>query len=398
MCIINYPAEVTNTEILVSPNRDSKRQLVVYANKVQTTHQGNAMILPVPNPHTVKLHDLSQYSDIFKDCARSFVDESQMMRSLYTNSSFGVSKGITLEVHQCGSYNVSIVPSVNDFHRIDATQFQLNPAVGQILSQYYHNNFGFIVCKLRTGTSETYHPIGYSHQMIKPHTLFVPTRHHHGHEAEVISHYDHNIYSINTKSLAGNAEWTHTFEVNTDKIPNFQFPEVVCFNKFRIKANDMNTDLQFYLDSLVESFGQYRGVDGCLFKTNHPEMKFTNVGSIYIEPTFRGLKLYDSSRPHESIKFAGPGTTFAVDGNRIQVTDDVGTPQEKVIIFQFNPKDTSRSPGFYSGNSSVTWGSPQSLDVFDPFQPVGTTHGLWTTRLQPKPVSEITHPTWHLRS
>ncbi len=35
MCIINQPAEVTNTEILVCPSHDNSRQLVIYANKVK---------------------------------------------------------------------------------------------------------------------------------------------------------------------------------------------------------------------------------------------------------------------------------------------------------------------------------------------------------------------------
>lgn len=339
MCIINEPAHVSNTEILVSPSADQSRQLVVYTNKVKTNAKNNAMILPVPHPHTFELHDLSRYADIFEDCGKSF------------SQSFGIrSKGLftlsancdneTLKVHVCGSYNVSIVPSHRDFHRLDRNYFQLNATVGQLLEKYYDNTFGFIVCKLREGREEKYHPLAYSHQMYQPERMFVPTRHHHSSQEETLSHYDHNIYSINTKDLCGNVEWDHSFCVKTHLVPDFIFPEIVNFCKFNIHQQDLNTDMYFYLDSHIDSFGQYHGVDGCIFKTNSPAITFQNTGSIYIQPMYRGLPFVRNNGMGSPLRFAGKGTTFAVNGNRIKITDNVGTPDQYELLFTFDPKQS----------------------------------------------------------
>ena len=142
MCIINEPAQVTNTEILVTPNYNNQRQLVVYTNQVQTQSLNNAMILPVPHPQTSKLHDLSQYSDIFKDCNSCFTSSEIMFRSKFTNYSQSWSED-SLVVHNCGSYHVSIVPNHLEFHRLDSNYFQLNPLVGQILKKYYPKTLDF---------------------------------------------------------------------------------------------------------------------------------------------------------------------------------------------------------------------------------------------------------------
>lgn len=333
MCIINEPAQVTNTEILVTPNHNNQRQLVVYANKVQTQSLNNAMILPVPHPQTIKLHDLSQYSDIFKDCAKCF-SSGMMWKLNFTNFSESLDNEI-LEVHDCGSYNVSIVPSHRDFHRLNSNYFQLNSLVGNILKKYYPTNFGFLVCKLKTGSLEKYHPIAYSHQIYQKQKMFVPTRHHHANHEESVSHYDHDIYSVNTKSLCGNEKWNYTFRIKTGQIPNFQFPQVVCFNKLKIKRNDKNTDLYFYLDSYPDPMSQYHGVDGCIYKTNHPKVTFRNNGSVYTQPLYRGLPFRCQG---QELSFAGSGTTFMVNknGTKVIVTDDIDTPEQHEMIFNFN--------------------------------------------------------------
>ena len=342
MCIINQPAEVRNTEIFVSPDFENKRQLVIYSNIVKTNAQNNAMILPVPHPQTIKLHDLSHYKDIFKDCDRCFFSGMWTGRGLTNESYSTLRSNNTLEVYRCGSYDVSIVPNYNYFNRLNSNHFQLNPLVGEILRKYYDNNFGYIVCNLRMGSEEKYHPLGYSHQIYKNNLMFVPTRHHHSTLEESHSYYDHNIYSINTKPLCGSEKWNYQFKVKTDLISNFAFPEILCFNKLTIKATEPNTDLYFYLDNYIEPYGQYHGIDGCIFKTNHPEITFKNRGSIYIQVFYRGLPFLDESTNQlnfdkKGIAFAGTGTTFAVNGNTIIVTDDIGTNTEHQLEFKFNP-------------------------------------------------------------
>jgi hypothetical protein len=367
MCIINEPAEVSNTEILVSPNHDNTRQIVVYANKVSTHSTNNAMILPVPHPETVKLHDLSNYTEIFKDCAKCFSSRLKTLSYSNSRSLQSFSMNDTLEVHQCGSYNISIVPAYDQFHRLDRRHFQLNSNTGAVLRKYYDSSFGFIVCKLRTG-QEQYHPVAYSHKIYKNNLMFVPTRHHHGNHEETISDYDHDIYSINTKPLCGSETWNYSFKVNTSRVPEFDFPEILCFNKFHIKKNELNTDMYFYLDSHIEAFGQHHGVDGCVFKTNHPEITFKNRGSIYIQPFFRGLSFLDKepgafNYNREGIAFAGKGTTFVVNGNDIKVIDDVGTPDEHELNFKFNPRANHTSPAVYKTGGRLT--SASEIDLND---------------------------------
>src|SRR5205085_8001751 len=184
---------------------------VVYANQVQTVAKNNAMILPVPHPEVVQLHDLSHYATIFDDCDKCFHHRRDMSKDLELDS-FSLQSNETLEVHQCGSYEVSIVPTFHDFHRLNPEYFHLSPAVGEILGKYYSaDQFGFLVCKLREGHSQKYHPLAYSHP-IDPHTrMFVPTRHHHALIEETSSHYDHEIYSINTQALCGSDEWNFRF-------------------------------------------------------------------------------------------------------------------------------------------------------------------------------------------
>ena len=62
MCLISTEIQqVSKTKILVAPNSDNTRQLVVYSNYVNNVSNSNAMVLPVPLPHTIKFIDLSKY-------------------------------------------------------------------------------------------------------------------------------------------------------------------------------------------------------------------------------------------------------------------------------------------------------------------------------------------------
>lgn len=386
MCIINEPAEVTNTEIFVSPNEDNSRQIVIYTNKVSTQHHNNAMILPVPHPSTIKLHDLSYYKDIFEDCGKSFPskDYGTLSANFALDSSRNSSDQI-LEVHHVGSYEVSIVPTYDDFHRLNRHHFQLNTLVGSLLKKYYNIEFGYLVCKLKTGEGNQYHPLAYSHKIYRNNQMFVPTRHHHSTHEEKMSHYDHNIYSVNTKSLCGNEKWNYRFKVKTEKIPNFRFPTILCFNKFSIKKEDLNTDIYFYLDSHIEPFGQHHGPDGCVFKANHPEITFKNRGSIYIQPLYRGLPFYKETMTrlnydNHGLQFAGTGTTFVVNGNQIKVIDDIGTELEHELNFEFNPYADEINPGVYMvEDRGGSWPRPQPQLSVPHGVPSGLPSGVVTT-------------------
>jgi len=227
MCIFNRPVlKVAGTKIFVSRTCDN-RQLTIYQNYV-TAHfdpsskgrenkahlqkalqqieqqtkgsDSNAMILPFP-AGKVDLVDLSAYPTLFVDCKNCFpVSETIKLKTRgrkKKNSSH-------LEVLSCGSYNVSIAPTLEDLSRIDPSVFTLADNVGKLLEKHYDQGFGFLVCCFKENGEK--HPLGYIHSPLPDSSgkhpdglLFVPTRHEHGgHGDEGEADWDHEIYSVNT--------------------------------------------------------------------------------------------------------------------------------------------------------------------------------------------------------
>lgn len=237
MCIINDKAYVSNTRIFVSPDKTYKRQLTIYENKVQTNVNGNAMILPVPGGN-IKLHDLSKMPNIMDDIASVF--ETPMTKSSYDGASTN-----SIPVVECGSYLVSIVPTVYDFHRINSEVFVVSPNVHDILKNYY-DQCSFLVCLLKTGKQHEYHPIAYSHTILKE-KLFVPTRHHHGFSTneEATSFFDHEIYSA-CASAHPSERWLRIIPESLSHIPDFEMPiHIPVMTKSIIKGEYANTDFWY---------------------------------------------------------------------------------------------------------------------------------------------------------
>ena len=89
--------------------------------------------------------------------------------------------------------------------------------------------------------------MAYSHNL--ENELFVPTRHQHNTinlEEEVESHWDHDIYSFNTFTTAGNNKMTvNNIYLDRNKVPEFSFPQVYTFNKKTIKGTYRNGDISF---------------------------------------------------------------------------------------------------------------------------------------------------------
>ena len=198
MCIINEPAKVAKTKILVAPSsyKEINRQLTVYMNSVTTLIEDNAMILPVPFPKSVKFHNLDNYKDIFSDCESKFPKLASQSFSVSAEED-EYEEEETLEVFQTNGYDVSIVPDLASFNRLDKNVFELSSNVAELLKGKYSNKFGYLVCKLSTGNLD-YQPLAYSHQLLENGKMFVPTLHYHGHEeADGKADWDHVIYSIN---------------------------------------------------------------------------------------------------------------------------------------------------------------------------------------------------------
>lgn len=223
MCIVIDNCRVAKTKILAMLSKDRQRQLIVYSNEVQTNIKNNVMILPVPNKDgnsdkSIKFVDLSSYPNIFDDCRSSFA--SPMFLS--TNSvSFSLSRSIAIV--DVGSYQASIVPSIDEFVFLNSL-FKIPENVIEILKKYYAKNFSFIVCKLREGEVK-YHPFAYYHELLRHNTLFIPTRHHHPHSIggthveEAISDWDHAFYAAN---VTNDSERPFTScRIDMKKLPSF---------------------------------------------------------------------------------------------------------------------------------------------------------------------------------
>jgi hypothetical protein len=265
MCIFNSEViRVSNTQILVTHSTDGKRQLTVYSNKVNTAG-GNAMILPVPKggrAASVRFHDLSAYPNLFEDCAKCFaaarVSKGALGWGALTDS-YELSNS-TLRVHDVGSYRASIVPTLDDFSRLDASVFSLSPAIGDVLRQSYGSEFEFIVCQLQSGSHE-YHPFAYSHD-VSGSALFVPTLHEHGHKQgqgqEQDPDWDHTIYSIGTgERWHDSHEWRRkpVSALQLSKLPAGFDYRVDSMNRKSITGDYPNMDLvmSFSMPSVLQT-------------------------------------------------------------------------------------------------------------------------------------------------
>jgi hypothetical protein len=207
MCIILAQVQHVNaTKIFTCFTEDQRRQFLVYSNEVETDEDDNVMILPVPNPDSVIFVNLSKYSKLFDDLEANFIKSRRPSYNMTASLSRSAAIGDSLErprlvVHDVGSYSASIVPSVNDFDRIDTTHFTLPHDLETILRSTYDSQFGFIVCKLRRGNHK-YHPFAYSHIKHDKNLLFIPTLHYHPHAFGLAkthdADWDHIIYSVGT--------------------------------------------------------------------------------------------------------------------------------------------------------------------------------------------------------
>lgn len=179
MCMISTEIEsVSKTKIMVAPNHNNTRQLTVYSNHVANVSNSNAMVLPVPLPQTLQFIDLSEYKDLFEDCAKCFYNPHKMYSLNLSTNSYSMSDSMPLKVFNVGSYQVSLAMNLEQISRVDSRVFELSPGLEQTLQTFYYDKYwGFIICKLNLGP-ESYHPLAYSHQIID-NKIYIPTRHYH---------------------------------------------------------------------------------------------------------------------------------------------------------------------------------------------------------------------------
>jgi hypothetical protein len=155
MCIfIGDIKDVSETKLFVSASAGGSRQLVVYTNGVDNESSGNAMILPVPHPETVKFIDMQHYKNFFDDCEKPFIGHHSSC----------------MDVINFGSYQVSLARSLDALKQV----LDLKPECHQLLSAAYSEPYwGFIICRISTG-HKRYHPFAYEHKILGS-NIFIPT-------------------------------------------------------------------------------------------------------------------------------------------------------------------------------------------------------------------------------
>ena len=195
MCIISGPVvSVNGTKILAMPSiGDSSRQLTVYMNAVNTTFD-NLMCLPVPHPASVVFETVP--TDVFTQCEHSFMTAATL--SVGRSLAFTIAKELEIRTH--GSYEVVLIPSINDLERVPSRFAILTPEVKSFLRSKYPAPFGFLLCRLRAG-SANYEPFAYSHARLDHSSMFLPTMHFHPHDdgsGSSTADWDHAIYTVGT--------------------------------------------------------------------------------------------------------------------------------------------------------------------------------------------------------
>lgn len=250
MCIVPFPVNsISSTHLFVLPSTDRKRQMTFYKNDIDSIAE-NLMILPFPNPTSLKLHTI-KYKAMFDDLSKSVYKPSQ--RSYFYNMDLTRSCSASLEyipVISHGSYLVSICEKIEDLARVNPTVFTLPKTLMTFFAKHYNRQFGYLVCRLKEG-KHTYEPLCYSHDLLNEEKLFVPTLHYHDHgDGDVktdLADWDHKIYSCGTTKQA-NREYMSYKE---NKLLWKRFPEEfqlgvnIPVRCAEIEGNYPNKDIAF---------------------------------------------------------------------------------------------------------------------------------------------------------
>jgi hypothetical protein len=212
MCIITR-GSVVSTSIVVAPLPNG-RHFTLYENTVElpkktsnfslpmedspqpaNKEEGASMILPFPGKDC-EMYDFPNVAvfERFKAAFPLEVSKPDCFGAERTLDTLTCSAN--LEVKQCGSYQYSVAPTIDDLERLDKGTFFLdNETISYVKGTYTAEGWGFLVCKLIPGKEKRH--IAYTYTpATKDETVFVPTRHYHG-RFERHPHWDHRIYAIN---------------------------------------------------------------------------------------------------------------------------------------------------------------------------------------------------------
>ena len=182
---------VANTRIF-SRRLNETRQAIAYQMEF-SADSDLAMILPLPvipgsGEEAVKFINLKGYETFFSDLSAAFPNPKPQGRGIFPAAEKGIAP--KLAVQSVGSFEASFVPTVADFHRLDA-RFRIEPEIWGIIPGYA--DYGFAVFKLKKGNHKV-HPMALSFPSRHPEKLFFPTVHIHDGEVHAKEHFDHELY------------------------------------------------------------------------------------------------------------------------------------------------------------------------------------------------------------
>jgi hypothetical protein len=175
-------------------------QTIVYEARISSRSR-NAMVLPIPIARPgawLEILNLSEYPDFFDIMAFLYRDKTRVPRPSPPPPPgvpfFGVAGfAPPLAVFQVGSYDVSVVPSVADFHRLDPRFGEKVRLMSGLGGRY--PGFAFVVYQFAAGKTQM-HPLGVSFQTRWPDLMFFPTLHvHDGGEVAETADFDHELFA-----------------------------------------------------------------------------------------------------------------------------------------------------------------------------------------------------------
>lgn len=161
------------------------RQLLVYSLHLDSPREV-AMILPVPmavgaGEDSFRFVDLSRRRRFFEVLEHCFPQPVPLGAK---------PASATLTMHRVGSYEAWFVPSLADFHRLDAS-FRLPGAVWQQLPMY--RDWSFAVIRLAPGAQDV-HPVGFEFPSRVPDAVYFPTFHIHDGVVHSTAKFLHKLY------------------------------------------------------------------------------------------------------------------------------------------------------------------------------------------------------------
>jgi hypothetical protein len=272
MCIFSLPVlSVGDTEIFARLS-GSGTQYLVY-QMTYDSEQENAMILPLPlslpaREDSVQFIDLKDYEGFFDALEVGFPVRPRggLGCALMTTAS---KSALDLQVIDVGNYVASVIPSLDDFERLDE-RFRLPGDVWDQLPEYA--DFGFVVFQLKEGNCKP-HPMAFEFKTRNEKELFFPTVHIHDGQVHDKESFHHLLYMQHAglDSRAGeyvNADCTDyvTKLVRSDK-PAGEFCDI------KKARGTLAEDLLLHRKIMI---GELENVDYRVTTSGHPTEKSFN--------------------------------------------------------------------------------------------------------------------------